>query len=513
MRKLILTTVFTAVFITVCSFNIVANRIKIVVIADLHYTHPSLIVEWGEAFDHYLNRELKLLVESDAILRESVNSILQESPDIVLVPGDLTKDGELVGHLAVAELLRPLHNSGIKVLVVPGNHDINNPLALSYHGDSVCKVPTISPEQFLSIYQDYGYGRAVSRDEHSLSYVSEPVNGLRVISIDANQYYNNQFLSKGDKKDRCINNGYIKPETMQWLRTEMQVARVLNKKVIAMMHHNVVEHFAHQGVFAVPYMVDDFRYVQQKFLEFGITVLFTGHFHSTDISMVEDRNGNILYEVETGSIITYPCPYRVVEIDGDSISIETKFIEKIDYPLPEGVDFQSYAEQVIKHGFKEVFNSLIDDNYHTFSQYLPGWTKSFIRIPEASVLTDIVMRTIAEPATEMLVAHNRGNEDMVIESEEKREKTISALDSFITATTEVTAGRLAAIGAKIIKGDYRIKKAKETIASIWGNDAGIGNDKRVPLRYGKEDDLKFKVKFHFETYETAEEYLNYLISK
>ena len=57
MRKLILTTVFTAVFITVCSFNIVANRIKIVVIADLHYTHPSLIVEWGEAFDHYLNRE------------------------------------------------------------------------------------------------------------------------------------------------------------------------------------------------------------------------------------------------------------------------------------------------------------------------------------------------------------------------------------------------------------------------------------------------------------------------
>jgi len=155
----------------------IAQTVRIGVASDLHYTHPSLIVERGKALDDYLNADRKLLLESDAILRQTVQLLLQENPDIVLIPGDLTKDGELASHHGVAALLKPLREKGVKVLVIPGNHDVNNPDAVSFQGDTVRKEPTISADDFAVIYNDYGYERAVSRDEHSLSYVSEPVHG------------------------------------------------------------------------------------------------------------------------------------------------------------------------------------------------------------------------------------------------------------------------------------------------------------------------------------------------
>jgi DNA repair exonuclease SbcCD nuclease subunit len=39
--------------------------------------------------------------------------------------GDHTKDGELINHESVKDLLQQLADAGIKVFVVPGNHDIN----------------------------------------------------------------------------------------------------------------------------------------------------------------------------------------------------------------------------------------------------------------------------------------------------------------------------------------------------------------------------------------------------
>jgi len=472
----------------------VAQTIRIGVISDLHYTHPSLIMEKGKALETYLNGDRKLLLESDALLRKTVQLLLQENPDVVLIPGDLTKDGELVSHLGVAELLKPLREKGIKVLVIPGNHDINNPDAVAFHGDRVQKVETISADEFATIYNDYGYDEAVSRDEHSLSYTSEPVDGLRVISIDACRYYDNRFISKGDEEDFCITHGAIKPETMAWLRTEMQVAQILGKQVLVMIHHNVVEHFAHQGLFAAPYMVNNFRDVQEKFMEYGIKVLFTGHFHSSDISMVEGPDGHSLYEVETGSIVTYPCPYRIVEMTGDSLSIETKYIEEIDYPISEGVDFQTYARQTIEHGFREMFSGFINDYHHTLADYLPRWAKSLITIPNAPALTDIFMSNLSDSAIEMMFAHYCGNEYLLDNAAAKKEKMLTDLDHFINALSKASAGSLAGITERLIHRMPAIRKAKESVSSIWDDQVGIQNGDGHKQIYGKANDLRLTVR-------------------
>jgi len=93
----------------------------IAVISDIHYMDPSLLPDTGStAFKEYLKTDGKLLAESDAIMKEVIGELLQArpKPDLVLIPGDLTKDGELVSHQSVSKYLSQLINAGIKVRVI-----------------------------------------------------------------------------------------------------------------------------------------------------------------------------------------------------------------------------------------------------------------------------------------------------------------------------------------------------------------------------------------------------------
>lgn len=46
-------------------------------------------------------------------------------------------------------------------------------------GDQVTPVASITPAEFKEIYKDFGYEEALATDPGSLSYVVEPVKGLR----------------------------------------------------------------------------------------------------------------------------------------------------------------------------------------------------------------------------------------------------------------------------------------------------------------------------------------------
>ena len=132
-------------------------------------------------------------------------------------------------HEEVARILRQLTLNGIKVVITPGNHDVNNPEAARYNKDKSFSVPTIQADKIQSIYAHFGYKDAIARDPNSLSYVSEPIEGLRIIAIDANKYYENTTTT--------IGSGVIKPATMTWIKEQLTDARDKGKSVIGMMHH------------------------------------------------------------------------------------------------------------------------------------------------------------------------------------------------------------------------------------------------------------------------------------
>ena len=88
------------------------NHLKIAVVSDIHYMHPSLLGPGGAAgaaFQNYINYDPKMVEYSDPIFRTVMNEIKTEAPDILLVPGDITKDGEKIGHQAMAGFFSQLH--------------------------------------------------------------------------------------------------------------------------------------------------------------------------------------------------------------------------------------------------------------------------------------------------------------------------------------------------------------------------------------------------------------------
>ncbi|MCX6285297.1 MAG: metallophosphoesterase, partial [Bacteroidetes bacterium] len=205
-----------------------AESYTIAVLADNHYMDPSLLIQDGPAFQDYLVTDGKLLAASDAIMQEAVKELIQAKPDLVLIPGDLTKDGELVCHTSVHSYLQQLIQAGIKVRVITGNRDIFNPHSYQYNGAIQTRVANIGPAKFRSIYYDCGYSDALYTDPNSLRYVSEPLPNLWLIAIDCCKY------------DSVIDTIYtavaIRPGTMKWVLDRLAEAALKGKTVFGMMH-------------------------------------------------------------------------------------------------------------------------------------------------------------------------------------------------------------------------------------------------------------------------------------
>ncbi len=325
------------------TFCVNSRTVKIAVLSDLHLMDPSLLKADGSAFQMYLMQDPKLLAESSAILQQIIHNLLIEKPDLVLISGDLTKDGELISHKSVIKQLQILCSHNIKVLVIPGNHDINNPDAKLFDGDKTFSVPTITPENFKSLYADYGYRTAIARDPNSLSYVSEPFKDLRILALDDNEYYNNtpQF---------CVVAGIIKEGTMQWAKKQMADAKAKGKTVIGMMHHGIVEHFMGESVIFPDYLVDNWGARADEFMQAGLKVMFTGHFHANDAT--QRTLGNLsLVDIETGSPVIYASPYRMINLVNNKLYIKTEHIEHINYPGLNGVSFPDFEKAFSLNGF------------------------------------------------------------------------------------------------------------------------------------------------------------------
>ncbi|MDM8551886.1 metallophosphoesterase [Desulfobacterales bacterium HSG2] len=318
---------------------------RFAVFSDPHYYDTELGVS-GSAFEAYLAGDRKLLRESEAILTAFTDAITGESGiDFVIVSGDLTKDGTRASHQEFADNLKMLEDNGLPVYVVPGNHDLNNPNAFSYSGDTETPEDNVSPEEFAEIYADYGYAEATDRDPDSLSYVAEPAPGLWLFGLDSCR------LGYG--------NGMFSQETIDWIIGRLDQAKARDKKVIGMMHHAILEHFPEQADLMPGTLIENWETVSETLAEAGMNLIFTGHLHAQDIvTNTWDAEGGrtiSLTDVETGSLVTYPNPYRIVTLDEENVAdIQSRFITEIDYDTG-GVAFPAYSEDYLTEKLYEWF--------------------------------------------------------------------------------------------------------------------------------------------------------------
>jgi len=317
-----------------------------VVFSDLHIYDPTLGTE-GKAFEDYLADDRKLLRESTEIMEVAVASIESETAGIVLVPGDLTKDGERVSHELVAGYLSQLEASGKQVYVVPGNHDVKNGHSFKYVGDKTERVPNITPTEFAQMYDEFGYKEALYRDPASLSYVAEPQAGLWLLALDSCRYAEN---IEGEEP---ITDGKFSAATLEWIEQMLEKAAREKKAVIVMMHHGIVEHYIGQEKNYGEYIVDDYPAVSKLLAMYSARLVFTGHYHAQDVTVARwPETNKFVFDIETGSLVTYPAPYRVVSIDAaQKAAVQTKHVESIS-SHPD--DFQEYARAYVESGIEGI---------------------------------------------------------------------------------------------------------------------------------------------------------------
>lgn len=327
-----------------------ADDFTMAVISDVHIMAPTLLKQDGKAFDNYVAHDRKMLRESIKLMEQATNKILSERPQIVLITGDLTKDGEQVSHEYLCrEYLSRMKKAGIKVYVIPGNHDVDNPHAVEFLGDTTRRVPSPNKEAFAKLYNDYGYGEALARDTHSLSYVVQLDTSTRLLCLDACKYEQNDY-----EKDICVTAGRLKPETICFIKAQMAEAKKRGQRMLAAMHHGIVEHWKWQGRAMKEYLIDDWRKQGRLFSKLGIEVVFTGHFHAQDIA---ERKG--VYDVETGSLVSYPSPYRIVRLNGNTLTITTHLLAASGLNLEGDETLQQYGEQFALSGISNIINDML----------------------------------------------------------------------------------------------------------------------------------------------------------
>lgn len=376
------------------TFKSAQPHLKIAVMSDLHYLDPTLLLNAeGAAFQEYLMFDPKLIQYSEPILKEAIAEIIAAKPDMLLIPGDLTKDGEKVCHEAVAGLLREVADNGIKIFVVPGNHDINNPEAVEYGEETATPVPSVTAEEFAEIYAGFGYGEAISRDQHSLSYLCQPYNNLWVLGIDACKYAENT--------DKAIVEGAIKPETMSWIQEKLAEAKKKNITVLALMHHGVIEHYSNQEVLDPGYLVDNWRSEADALIDAGLKVIFTGHNHGNDIAS-RTKGENALSDIETGSLVTPLSPWRFIDMDPNFMHITTNRITSIDAEFPYGMDFLAYSDAFITAHLEGIFAHILQSRFGVPEPYASEAAPFYTEAMKAYYAGDEVITPSGQAAVEYL---------------------------------------------------------------------------------------------------------------
>lgn len=327
------------------------SAIRFGVLSDIHYFADSLKSDCEE-YDEWLYNKHKEYDDTNALIDNALDGILRNAVEdgstYVLIPGDLTKDGEKESHKALAARLAEFEaETGIQVFVVPGNHDINNSKAITFENGFSEPAEKTSPEDFREIYADFGYADADSvfvpaegNKGGMLSY-TEVLGNYKLIAIDSCMYSEDN-CAEGNEH---MTDGRIGDELLEWIVAECADAEEKGLTVIGMQHHNLIPHMEIEEATFWPFVVQEWIQIADAYADAGMHYVFTGHLHVNDTSSHISDNGEIVYDILTPTLTGYPNCYKIVDFvsDGTTIDFKMKTLDIDEYQnviAPDGTPYE-----------------------------------------------------------------------------------------------------------------------------------------------------------------------------
>ena len=273
------------------------HNFRFAIVSDLHIALPQTIENLSHRFH---------LVEVSIPAFEWVLTQLEPLDlDFLLLPGDLTQNGEPANHTWLVDRLSHLP---YPVYVVPGNHDLPQ---------REKTTASIGVAEFGQYYGKFGY------ESPQLYYCTEVLPNVHLIGLNSNAY---------DAQGKQLGWGHIDAEQLQWL--ESTLSTLQDKLVLVMVHHNAIEHLPGQSTNSLGrrYMIDNAGDLLKILRSAGVQLIFTGHLHIQDIA---EQQG--IYDITTGSLVSYPHPYRILHYRQDdrgaTLQIESGRVRSLpDWP-------------------------------------------------------------------------------------------------------------------------------------------------------------------------------------
>lgn len=353
------------------------------IISDPHVLSYDLIAD-TEDFNKEIKIDRKLLVESEALFKEALDLVDEANSQFLFLPGDLVKDGEYKSHQVVREHLLEWKNSkeNREVFLIPGNHDLNNHRSYDFKIDKPTK--NTSPAEFYDLYsfiyenpyvlemykdsqifknylarvnKEYEREKKYSYYAHGyFSYVAripserkETKSGLTLICLDTSIYSADTEQSHRDNRENVP--GSLILEQIEWAVEKIDEAKNRNDPVFVMAHHALMPNFRNQELVFSPFIIKEWRSKYKSkdkridgktpievLTDNGVKFLFTGHLHENGTAKYRSEMGNIAYDVQTGSTVTYPLPIRhvklinkLIEQNGYEVYIKTELIKSFTY--------------------------------------------------------------------------------------------------------------------------------------------------------------------------------------
>ena len=302
------------------------NPVHIVIASDLHYLAPSLNDKGPLISALSAQSDGKLMLYVEEIAEAFVAQMLAEKPDVVILSGDLSYNGEYDSHKALAEKLARLQDAGIQVLVISGNHDTNNPYSFQFHGESYERVKNTSSEEFRAIYRPFGPARAIRTDAYTGSYLYAARSDLWILMLDTNSLLLNTFPEK----------------SLSWLEECLQQAAEAGAAVISVSHQNLL---LHNELFSTGYRLTNAVTLRTLLERYGVLCHLSGHMH------IQHTMEGPVPEVLTSSLSMPPVRYGSLYYDGQSLCYDAMQVDVEAWARQTGqtdenlLRFSDYADE------------------------------------------------------------------------------------------------------------------------------------------------------------------------
>lgn len=357
------------------------KNIGFTIISDCHVLSRKLMAD-NKEFNMAVRYDRKFLVEGIGLLKKALKLASQNESSYLLIPGDLTKDGELLSHLEVRDILKSWldEDDERRIFLIPGNHDINNYQAYDYK--NLKPAQNISPQDFFDIY-DFSYKKNVlslykdspyfknhlkninkkyKRDKKYsyygqgyLSYVArldenlENKNSISLIFLDSSIYSCDWEQNNKDGKNNIV--GALDKNLMKWALDEIALAKKRKDMIFVIAHHALIPNFRDQKLVLGPFIIKnwnepyedvdkriDCKLPIEALADEDVKFVFTGHLHENGTAKYKSPKDNEIFNIQTGSTVTYPLPIRQIyayddtdEFSGFSLSMKTQLIKSFEF--------------------------------------------------------------------------------------------------------------------------------------------------------------------------------------